>query len=318
MNPSSNPFTAPNADTSLPVIRDRAIGAMVGLAVGDAVGTTLEFRSRDSYQHLTDMVGGGPFGLKAGQWTDDCAMAVALGDSLLADHALDGTDLMGRFVSWHEEGVYSCTGHCFDIGITTRRALAKFRRTGDPFAGSTDPMSAGNGSLMRLAPVAVRHWNNHGLLRDVAARQSRTTHGAREAVDACVAFAQMLADAIAGVPVEEFVRGGEHEYFGAIGSIMAGSWRGKQRYQLGSSGYVAHSLETAIWCLAAHPHFEGAILFAANLGEDADTTAAITGQIMGAYHGASTIPHHWLERLAWRTRIEAMAATLFDASIGAS
>lgn len=309
------PFVVPNADTSLAAIRDRAIGALLGLAVGDAVGTTLEFRGRDSYEPLTDMVGGGPFGLNAGEWTDDTSQALILADSLVAYPRLNEQDLMERFVAWHEKGDYSCTGRCFDIGITTSNALARFKRTGNPVAGSTDLMSAGNGSLMRLAPVAIRFWNDRDSLIDAAARQSRTTHGAREAVDACVALAEMMADAIAGRPVEEFIRGGEGPYAGAIGYIVGGSWRGKQRHELGSSGYVAHSFETAIWCLATQAPFEEAVLFAANLGDDADTTAAITGQLQGAYRGASTIPEPWLARLAWRKRIEATAAALFDASI---
>src|SRR5690606_28174259 len=148
--------------------------------------------------YLSEMIGGGPFGLKAGQWTDDTAMALALADSLIAQPHLDEADLMTRFDEWHRTGAYSCTGTCFDIGITTRDALLRWRRTGNPVAGSTDPFSAGNGSLMRMAPVAVRHWRNRDALKDVAARQSKTTHAADEAVDACVAWAQLLADAIEG------------------------------------------------------------------------------------------------------------------------
>lgn len=301
--------------TSLEAIRDRAMGALLGLAVGDAVGTTLEFRRRDTYKHLTDMVGGGPFGLKAGEWTDDTAMALALAESLHFHPELDETDLMSRFVCWHEEGEYSCTGLCFDIGITTRQALTRFKQSGNPIAGSTDPMTAGNGSLMRLAPVAIRFWNDRDTLIDVAARQSKVTHGAREAVDACIALAEMMADAIAGRPVEEFVRGGEGPYAGAIGSILEGSWRGKQRDQLGSSGYVAHSLETAVWCLATQKTFMEAVLFAANLGDDADTTAAIVGQLQGAVWGAGSIPNDWLDKLAWGQELKRGATSLFEASL---
>jgi ADP-ribosyl-[dinitrogen reductase] hydrolase len=115
---------------------DRASGTRLGSAAGDAVGTSLEFKTRDSYPPLTDMVGGGPFGLKAGQWTDDTAMALALADSLAANNGLNEADLMERFVRWHEQGEYSCTGSCFDIGITTRQALSRWKRTGNPTAGS--------------------------------------------------------------------------------------------------------------------------------------------------------------------------------------
>lgn len=136
-------------------LEDRAIGALLGLAVGDAVGTTLEFRARDSYEPLTDMVGGGPFGLQPGQWTDDTSMALCLADSLLEKGMLDQTDLMERFVRWWRHGENASTGRCFDIETTTANALAKFEATGNPVAGSIDPRSAGNGSIMRLAPVAI-------------------------------------------------------------------------------------------------------------------------------------------------------------------
>src|SRR5207244_397889 len=141
-------------------IRDRAVGALLGLAMGDAVGTTLEFRRRDSYEPLTDMIGGGPFGLKAGQWTDDTAMALALAESLAGREDLDEQDLMARFVAWWRKGEYSCTGTCFDIGGTTAAALSRWERTHEAHCGSTDPNSAGNGSLMRLAPVAIRFWRD--------------------------------------------------------------------------------------------------------------------------------------------------------------
>ena len=190
-------------DNSPRSIRERAIGSLLGLAVGDALGTTLEFATRDSRPRITGIEGGGPFRLEPGQWTDDTSMALALADSLIACDELDEHDLMTRFVSWMDEGAYSSNGRCFDIGNTVRSALTKFNQTGNPVAGSTDPSSAGNGSLMRLAPVAIRYWNDETARRDAAARQSRTTHAAAEAVDACIVFADMLAHAIAGKPRSE-------------------------------------------------------------------------------------------------------------------
>lgn len=309
------PFAEQAPATTEEAMRNRAIGALLGLAVGDAIGTTLEFRARDSYAPLADMVGGGPFGLAPGEWTDDTAMALALADSLASDADLDERDLMDRFVDWHETGTYSCTGRCFDIGITTQQALARWKRSGDPMAGSTDPMSAGNGSLMRLAPVAIRHWRDRERLRDVAARQSRTTHAAPEAVDACVAWAELLADAIEGQPRSKVLRGRSGGYAGAIDGIMAGSWRGKRRDAIRATGYVAHSLEASLWSVGASGGFESAVLRAANLGEDADTTAAITGQLAGALCGADAIPARWRQRVAWADRISDLATQLFDAGL---
>lgn len=308
------PIAEGRPDNSPEAVRDRAVGAMLGLAVGDALGTTLEFCPRDTRPRLVDMVGGGPFRLQPGQWTDDTAMALALMDSLLAHPTLDEADLINRFVQWHEQGAYSCTGACFDIGITTRGALARWQETGDPFAGSVDPRSAGNGSLMRLAPVAIRHWNTPDSLRDVAARQSRTTHGAPEAVDACITWAEVLANAIAGLPRGETMRLTREPCAEAVAKIIAGSWRGKPRDAIHSSGYVIHSLEAALWCVGRTGTFRDAVLLAANLGDDADTTAAITGQLAGALYGAAAIPEAWMSRLAWGGQIRATAERLFDAS----
>lgn len=294
-------------------IRDRSRGALLGLAVGDALGTTLEFTRRDTKPAVTNLVGGGPFSLQPGEWTDDTAMALALADSLAAHPDLDPDDLMRRFVGWWRRGDYSCTGRCFDIGVTTRQALARFERDGEPYAGSTDPMAAGNGSLMRLAPVAIRHWSDADALISVAARQSRTTHAAPEAVDACIAYASVLADALAGRVKLDVLTGPRSIRSRGIAAILAGSWRGKPRRAIASSGYVAHSLEAALWCVARTSDFAGAVLLAANLGNDADTTAAITGQLAGALYGESGIPASWLDGLAWRDRLTDAADTLVDA-----
>lgn len=304
------PVPEKQPDTSIEAIRDRAVGALLGLAVGDALGTTLEFKARDTYPLLTDMIGGGPFGLKPGEWTDDTAMALALADSLLACGELNEHDLIRRFLSWYEQGTYSCTGVCFDIGITTRQALMRFKASGDPIAGSTDPNAAGNGSLMRLAPVAIRFHRDRAKLRDAAARQSRTTHAAPEAVDACLVYAEMLADAIEGRLVSEVLQGHQGNWTGAIGKIAAGSWRGKPRLQIRASGYVAHSLEASLWSVARSGSFAEAVLLAANLGEDADTTAAITGQLAGAFFGANKIPQTWQQRLAQQEYIERLGSRL--------
>jgi ADP-ribosyl-[dinitrogen reductase] hydrolase len=293
-------------------ILDRAKGALLGLAVGDAVGTTLEFKARDTYPPLTDMVGGGPFGLRPGEWTDDTSMALALADSLLHDPDLDERDLMRRFSAWRAKGTYSSNGRCFDIGMTVGAALTRFAQTGNPIAGSRDPHHAGNGSLMRLAPVAIRHWRRPEKLRDVAARQSATTHGAAEAVNACMAYAELLAEAIAGESKANVLRPRENRFRGRVGTIIAGSWRGKRRCSISSSGYVCHSLEAAIWCVARTDTFRDAVLLAANLGGDADTTAAIAGQLAGALYGVGGIPDTWLRRLSWEKSILQIAGRLAD------
>ena len=289
--------------TTAESIRDRAIGAFLGLAVGDAVGTTLEFERRDAQQRVEDMVGGGPFGLAAGEWTDDTTMALALAESLADCGTLDVRDLMDRFVRWMRKGEYSCTGHCFDIGNTTRAALTRYERTGDPLAGSTDPHSAGNGSLMRLSPVALRYWDDRAMLDAAAAEQSRTTHGAETAVDACRGFAALLADAISGKAKADLLAPRPFEGAPEISRILAGSWRGKAREEISSSGYVVSTMEAALWSVARTSDFRSAVLLAANLADDADTVAAVTGQLAGALYGLGGIPDDWLGRVAWKDRL---------------
>ena len=125
--------------------QDRFRGCLLGLATGDALGTTLEFHSPGTFEPIDDMVGGGPFELRAGEWTDDTSMALCLAASLTECNGFDARDQMARNLRWFREGYFSATEHCFDIGNTTADALMRFERNGDPMAGSTDPWSAGNG-----------------------------------------------------------------------------------------------------------------------------------------------------------------------------
>src|SRR5262249_24847002 len=156
-------------------------GCLLGLAAGDALGTTLEFRSPGSFTPIQDIVGGGPFGLAAGQWTDDTSMALCLAESLIECHGFDPVDPLKRYVRWYRQGHLSSTGHCFDIVNTTRSALRRFEQSGDPYCGPTDSWSAGNGSIMRLAPVPLFFAATPHEAVTRAAESSRTTHGAEEA-----------------------------------------------------------------------------------------------------------------------------------------
>jgi ADP-ribosyl-[dinitrogen reductase] hydrolase len=298
--------------------RDRAIGALLGLAAGDAVGTTLEFERRDQHPPLTDMVGGGPFRLKPGEWTDDTSMALCLADSLLACRELDEADLMRRFVDWWQDGHNSHSGMCFDIGVTTAKALAQFRRTGNPLAGSSDRRAAGNGSLMRLSPVAIRWHRSKEQAIAAARKQSITTHGAAEAVDACAYYAALIVDAIAGGDASSVLSPRPFRGEAAIEGIAQGGWRAKRRDQISSSGYVVHTLEAALWSIGQSDDFEAAILTAANLADDADSVAAVAGQLAGAIWGASAIPQHWTAKLAWHDKIRDLADALYQRDMAGS
>lgn len=291
---------------------DRAIGCLLGLAVGDALGTTLEFSARDTKPAVTDLVGAGPFGLRPGEWTDDTSMAICLAESLIAEGGrLDPADLMRRFTRWYREGENSVTGRCFDIGTITRSALERFERTGATASSlPPDPQQAGNGTLMRLAPVAIVSASDVAQAVALAVAQSRTTHRANLAHEACGLFATLLVEAIAGRSKDEVLRPRPAD--GALAAVAAGSWRAKSRDEILSSGYVLNTLEASLWCVARTDTFAAAVCLAANLGDDADTVAAVTGQLAGALYGRCGIPEEWLRRLAWRERIEALAQQLIS------
>jgi len=292
---------------------DRFLGCLLGLAVGDAVGTTLEFKPRGSFKPITDMTGGGPFHLEPGQWTDDTSMALCLASSLVERGEFDPTDQMARYVRWKDEGYWSSNGHCFDIGNATGAALARFKRTRDPFSGSADPRSAGNGSIMRLAPVPMFFAADMAKAVHYSAESSRTTHAAAECLDACRLFGAMLVRALNGFAREEVLLGDARTFSGspAVEAIARGDYRAKGETAISGSGYVVKSLEAALWCFDQTESYEQAVLRAANLGDDADTTAAVCGQIAGAFYGVTGIPQRWLGTLAMRGEIDALASKLF-------
>jgi ADP-ribosyl-[dinitrogen reductase] hydrolase len=294
--------------------RDRFRGCLLGLAVGDAVGTTVEFRPRGSFAPLTDMVGGGPFRLEPGQWTDDTSMALCLATSLVERGGFDPADQMERYCEWYLSGYLSSTGRCFDIGNTVRTALDRYRQSGDPFSGSTHPRSAGNGSLMRLAPVPMFYHRDRAQALHYCAESSRTTHGATECLEACRLFGDMLLQALGGAEKRHILRAGRADDFAspAIKAIARGAHEQKIPAMIRGSGYVVECLEAALWCFLATDSFEQAILAAANLGDDADTTAAVCGQVAGAHYGESGIPAHWLGRLTMRDEIGDLAERLFS------
>ena len=306
-------------------ISNRFRGCLLGLAAGDALGTTLEFKPPGSFTPIDDMVGGGPFGLRAGQWTDDTSMALCLAASLLERDGFDPGDQMQRYVRWMREGYMSSTDVCFDIGNTVSDALRRFERTGESYSGSTDPMSAGNGSLMRLAPVPMFFAGDARLAIQCSADSSRTTHGALEAVDACRYFAGLLVGALRGVDKEALlsehyspVEGLWHETPLApkIAAIADGSFKHRQPPEIRGTGYVVDSLEAVLWAFFHTDDFRRGALKVVNLGHDADTTGAIFGQIAGAHYGVESIPAPWRQQLAMGSEITSMADQLHERALG--
>ena len=305
--------------------QDRFRGCLLGLAAGDALGTTLEFKRPGTFRPIEDMTGGGPFGLRPGQWTDDTSMALCLAASLIESGGFDSLDQMRRYVRWRDEGYMSATGFCFDIGNTVSDALRRFDATSDPYAGSADRMSAGNGSLMRLAPVPMFYAADAETAIARCADSSRTTHATEEVVDACRYFGGLLFGALNGVdkatllsdgysPVEGLWQNSEPA--GGVAAVVHGSFKDLHPPDIAGTGYVVKSLEAALWAFHNSRDFREGALKAANLGDDADTTAAIYGQIAGAHYGASGIPRDWRAMLTMADEIAPMADDLHAAAIG--
>jgi ADP-ribosyl-[dinitrogen reductase] hydrolase len=306
------PMTTPSSSQDRNTLIDRFRGALIGLAVGDAIGTTVEFRPRGSFEPVTDMLGGGPFQLQPGQWTDDTSMALCLATSLAECGGFDAGDQMQGYVRWYREGYMSATGRCFDIGNATRDALNRFERRGEPFAGSTDPQSAGNGCLMRLAPVPMAYFGDIDKAGEFSAESSRTTHGALECIEASRLFGRMLHRALAGFDKAAILSGDADSLWQApaIAAIAEGAYAEKAEGAISGSGYVVHSLEAALWCFERTESYAEAVLMAVNLGEDADTTAAICGQLAGAHYGYAAIPESWRQRVSMHDTIISLAESL--------
>lgn len=287
-------------------------GSLLGLACGDAVGTTVEFCERGSFSLVSDMGGGGPFELPAGAWTDDTSMALCLASSLVEQGCFDAKDQMDRYVRWWKQGYHSSTGRCFDIGITTRQALSRFQLNNEPMAGDTHEFSAGNGSIMRLAPVPLFYYPDEDAAVRWAGESSRTTHGALECIESCQLLTAMIHSALSGHPKDEVLFGSEsgHYLSPKVQAIALGAYRSKTIDQIKGTGYVIDCLEASAWCFWQTSSWKETVLLAVNLGDDADTTGAVCGQLAGAFHGEEALPAEWLSRLVMAKEIGKLAERL--------
>ena len=282
-------------------MNDRRRGALIGLAIGDALGAAVEFKSPGSFIPVTHYRSGGPHGLKAGEWTDDTSMALALADSIALGWNVN--DQAERYVKWWKTGKYSVNGRCFDIGITTRSALDNFVANKDALtSGDRSDRASGNGSIMRLAPVPIRFGHLYAdqlnELSRLAEESSIPTHASEQCVSACRYLATILAALIHGEDRDEVLSpdwkslqqlNDIKPLHPLIQEIAEGSFRKKEPPAIQGPGWVVKSLEASLWAFHDAAGFEEAVLRAVNLGDDADTTGAICGQLAGAYWGESGI-----------------------------
>jgi ADP-ribosyl-[dinitrogen reductase] hydrolase len=297
--------------------KDRQRGSLLGLAIGDALGAAVEFEPAGSFPEVVGYRDGGPHGLEPGEWTDDTSLALALADSI-AEHGWDLQDQAERYLSWWRTGAYSVNGRVFDIGIATCRALQRFRETGDPRrSGDPSPQASGNGSLMRLGPVPVAYArlfpDRLELLVERLVESSLPTHASPQCLSSCAYFGLVLCGLLHGRPREEVLAPdweplrwleGRFPLHPEVLEVARGSFRRKQPPEIRGSGYVVRCLEAALWAFHDAADFRRAVLRAVNLGDDADTTGAVCGQVSGACWGESAIPREWRDGLAGRDQIE--------------
>ena len=294
---------------------DRFQGCLAGLAVGDALGGPLEFLSAKQIaaRHggpVREMVGGGWLHLRPGEYTDDTQMALCIAESIVERETLDLDDVARRFVAWYE-------GQPKDIGHITRLALAELQR-GVPWqeAGrlahrQAGGRSAGNGSVMRCAPVALYRWPDYPQLVADSAASSRVTHWDDLACYGAAALNLVIAELLQGrrrgaVQAAIEVLG---ETAPAVTQRLAEVDR-KARSDLKPTGFVLDTLEAAVWCWGRAGSFEEALVEAVNLGGDADTIGAVCGALAGADFGLRGIPARWLDVLESRAHLERLAGEL--------
>eukprot|EP00727_Mastigamoeba_balamuthi_P004812 m51a1_g14329 hypothetical protein (429) ;mRNA; r:108696-110070 len=291
-------------------MQQRYEGCLLGLAAGDALGTATEFLRPSSFAPLTTIVGGGKFALLAGQWTDDTSQALCLAQSLLSRSALDPADALAVLGRWYRCGHLASNGRCFDAGVQTRAALDPRRAArGSADAASATAVSAGNGSLMRLAPVALAYAHDaRSAVREAARSSAETTHPGAVCADACRYFAGLLVGALQGATREQLLQPGrlfvpaglDAGHWDAeplcpeVRDVALGSYARKSPPEIRNYGSAHGALEAVLWAFSR----EGALMLA-NLGEDADTTAAIFGQLAGAYYGVESIPAEWRRIVYW-------------------
>jgi ADP-ribosyl-[dinitrogen reductase] hydrolase len=297
--------------------RDRAVGCLLGLAVGDAIGSAVDGLPRDSFPAVEGPTGGGPLGLAPGQCTSMTAMALCLADTLIACRTVDIEDLAIRLNEMLTDGEWALGGTAAGIDAPTRAAIERRAAEQDAAAPDVDDTMPGHGSLVRLAPLAIFGARDPDTAEALAVRQSRVTHAKVESLDCCRLFAAQLTDALNGAFKESAMRPRVMALCPAVLFVSAGEWRDKPREAVGSAGHVVRTLEAALWSVWRTDNFRDAVLTAANLGGAAGGIAAVCGQLAGALYGASSIPEEWLEKLAWREKLEVAAGDLFDARLAA-
>lgn len=309
------------------ILKERYLGCLLGLAVGDALGAHCEGKLREYCESLPsiEMIGSKSHGIAPGQWTDDTSMALCLGQSLLDCNGFNAKDQMQKYADWKENGYMGCNNTCIGIGKTTACSIDDWLHFGaGPLDGPTNPNLAGNGSIMRLAPIPMYYFPYCNDITKWSAMSSKTTHGAFEAVSACELLGFIMYGIFSGLSKESVLK---HPYnknyisagaypnvnydYSKLESIANGDYIYKTKDEICGNAYVINSLEAALWCFYNTDNYTDAVTLAIRLGDDTDTTAAIVGQIAGAYYGVNEIPSKWIYMLDMKETLVNMAEMLY-------
>lgn len=303
--------------------KDRIAGGLIGVAVGDALGVPVEFVERAALDRdpVTGLRGHGTHDQPAGTWSDDTSLTMCLAESLC--DGFDVRDQARRFVGWLYDGAWTAHGAVFDVGNTTRDAIARLARGVEPtVAGGADQYANGNGSLMRTLPIALhRRAATPETRRREAMSASALTHRHIRSQLACALYVEVAAGLCRGAAPDDAVRAAQRTYREfierehpherlAFTRTLDENLKHYPRHEIESSGYVVHTLDASLWCLLSTTSFAEAVLKAVNLGEDSDTTGAVTGGLAGVAYGYDSIPHEWRARLARHDDILAVARRL--------
>ena len=273
---------------------DSDIGMLMGLAIGDALGAPLEFQpARDPENYITKYMTGGAHNVTKGEFTDDTSMALAIADAFIQFGGFNPNLIMDNFLKWKNEGAYSPRGVMFDCGNTVYKALCKYEQDkSNPFTGDTDPMSAGNGGLMRLAPVII-FARSEDEAAYLARETTRLTHGADEALFYSEIFARELFD--------RKIKKENRKYKLPLNIA---------REDVMSGGHVKETYQAAWWAYETTENFEDCVIKAVNRGYDSDTTGAVAGMIAGCFYGYSDIPNWMIDGLKWNQKIKDIAVKI--------
>lgn len=296
-------------------LENKLKSAILGLAVGDALGVPYEFISRDIIKKnpCKDMIGYGTHNKKAGTWSDDTSLTLCLLDNL-NNKNINYNDIMDSFALWYDKGHYTADGDTFDIGITTRDAIDNYKNGKNPIkCGLSDEYSNGNGSLMRILPIAfyIKKYFDGKLFENsevinIIYNISSLTHSHKRSLIACVIYTAIALNLINDMKIEEAINKALKDSFDYYKNeneinnykrIFDSDFKKLNDTKIKSSGYVVHTLEASIWILLNTSNYKDAVLKAVNFGDDTDTTAAVIGGLAGLYYGVDNIPSKWIDTL---------------------